>query len=347
MKRWQIWFGILISAIFLYLVLRKIDYEQLWLVLKAANYWWLIPGVAVYFVALWVRSWRWHYLLRPLKAIPTRTMFPIVTMGYAFNNIFPARAGEVLRAIVLKHEEDVPISASLATIIIERVFDGIVMLAFVFVNLSELTRLTSVSIDIGRIKFGIQEVAIWGSIAFFGVLAIFLVAAMFPTSTDRLVSWLVGHFVPVRIREKTLGISRRFLDGLESLRSPLDVLMVFLTSVLIWLLETVKYWFVMHAFRFSVSFFALMLMNGVVNLATTIPSAPGYLGTFDLPGIAVLQAYNIPREVAASYTFVLHFALWFPVTALGIYYMVREGVNWTEAIKAKNEPRLEEDVHKT
>jgi hypothetical protein len=347
MKRWQIWFGILISAIFLYLVLRKIDYPQLWQVLKAANYWWLIPGVAVYFVALWVRSWRWHYLLRPLKAIPTRTMFPIVTMGYAFNNIFPARAGEVLRAIVLKHEEDVPISASLATIIIERVFDGIVMLAFVFVNLSELTRLTSVSINFGRIKFGIQEVAIWGSIAFFGVLAIFLVAAMFPESTDRLVTWLIEHLVPIRIREKTLGISRRFLEGLESLRSPMDVLMVFVTSVLIWLLETVKYWFVMHAFSFSVSFFALMLMNGVVNLATTIPSAPGYLGTFDLPGIAVLQAYNIPREVAASYTFVLHFALWFPVTALGLYYMVREGISWKDVTRTRQETLPEESIQKT
>ncbi len=338
MKRWQFWFGLAISALFLYLVLRKIDFNQLWLVLIEANYWWLIPGVAVYFVALWVRSWRWHYLLRPLKAIPTRTMFPIVTMGYAANNIFPARAGEVLRAVVLKRQEGVAISASLATIIVERVFDGIVMLAFVFVNLAELTRLTSVSIDVAGIKFGIREVAIWGSVAFFGALAIFLFAAMFPAPTDRLVTWMVEHLAPVRIREKTLGVIRRFLEGLKSLSSPVDVLMVFFTSIVIWLLETVKYWFVMHAFSFSVSFFALMLMNGVVNLATTIPSAPGYLGTFDLPGIAVLQAYNIPREIAASYTFVLHFALWFPVTALGLYYMVREGISWSEALRVRDEP---------
>jgi glycosyltransferase 2 family protein len=344
MKRWQFWLGILISAIFLYLVLRKIDYTQLWQVLIAANYWWLIPGVGVYFIALWVRSWRWHYLLRPLKSISTRKMFPIVTMGYAGNNIFPARAGEVVRAVILKRKEGVPISASLATIIVERVFDGIVMLAFVFVNLAELTRLTGVSIDVGRIKFGIQEVAIWGSVAFFGALAVFLVAAMFPTFTDRLLTWVVTHLAPERLREKILGVSRRFLAGLKSLRSPIDVLMVFFTSVLIWLLETVKYWFVMHAFNFSVSFFALMLMNGVVNLATTIPSAPGYLGTFDLPGIAVLQAYNISRETAASYTFVLHFALWFPVTALGLYYMFREGIRWTETIQAKNDPLQKEGI---
>jgi uncharacterized protein (TIRG00374 family) len=338
MKRWQFWLGLLISALFLYWVLRKIDYTTLWQVLKAADYWWLLPGVAVYFVALWARSWRWHYLLRPLKAIPTTTMFPIVTIGYAGNNIFPARAGEVVRAVVLKRKEGVPISASLATIIVERVFDGIVMLAFVFVNLAELTHLTSVTLDVAGLKIGIREVAIWGSVVFFGALAIFLIAAMFPTITDRLVTRLVERFAPDRIRAQTLSISRRFLGGLESLRSPLDVLMVFITSVLIWLLETVKYWFVMHAFNFSVSFFALMLMNGVVNLATTIPSAPGYLGTFDLPGIAVLQAYNISIDKAASYTFVLHFALWFPVTALGLYYMFREGIKWGETIRAKDEP---------
>jgi len=338
MKRWQFWFGIAISALFLYLVLSKIDFPQLWRVLIQANYFWLIPGVAVYFVALWVRSWRWHYLLRPIKSIRTKTLFPITTMGYAGNNIFPARAGEVIRAVVLKRDEDVAISASFATIIIERMFDGIIMLAFIFVNLAELSRVTSVAVEIAGIKIGIQELAIWGSVAFFGALIVFLLAAMFPTATDRLVSWLVDHVVPARMREKTLGVIRRFLEGLKSLRSPIDVLMIFFTSLLIWLLETVKYWFVMHAFSFSISFFALMLMNGVVNLATTIPSAPGYLGTFDLPGIAVLQAYNIPREIAASYTFVLHFALWFPVTALGLYYMVREGISWSEAMHIKDKP---------
>ncbi len=344
MKRWQFWFGIAISALFLYLVLSKIDYPQLLRVLVNANYWWLIPGVGVYFVALWVRSWRWHYLLRPMKSIRTNSLFPIVTMGYAGNNIFPARAGEVIRAVVLKRHENVAISASLATIIIERMFDGIVMLAFIFVNLAGLSQISKVSLRILGVSLGIREIAIWGSALFFGALVVFLVAAMFPAPTDRFVTWIVQHLVPARFRDQTLGVIRRFLEGLKSLSSPVDVLMVFFTSVLIWLLETVKYWFVMHAFSFSVSFFALMLMNGVVNLATTIPSAPGYLGTFDLPGIAVLQAYNIPREIAASYTFVLHFALWFPVTALGLYYMVREGISWSEAMHVKDEPVKAEEA---
>jgi len=78
--------------------------------------------------------------------------------------------------------------------------------------------------------------------------------------------------------------------------------MIFMTSIIIWLLETLKYWFVMHAFPFEVSFLVLMLMNGIVNLATTLPAAPGYIGTFDAPGIEVLEAFGVPGEIAAGYT---------------------------------------------
>jgi uncharacterized protein (TIRG00374 family) len=111
--------------------------------------------------------------------------------------------------------------------------------------------------------------------------------------------------------------------------------MVFLTSVIIWLLETGKYWFVMQAFDFNVSFFALMLMNGIVNLATTIPSAPGYIGTFDAPGIAVLTAYAVEHSVAAGYTLVLHVALWLPITLLGAYYLAQEGIRWNDSLRAE------------
>ena len=109
MKRWQFWLGILISVVFLYLALRGLQIGDMWEALQGANYFWLLPGVGVYFIGVWVRAWRWHYLLRPLKPISTRTMFPIVAIGYMGNNIYPARAGEVLRAVVLKRREEVPI----------------------------------------------------------------------------------------------------------------------------------------------------------------------------------------------------------------------------------------------
>lgn len=322
LKRWQFWLGLAISLLFLYFALRGLGLKDLGDALRGANYAWLLPGVAVYFVAVWVRAWRWHYLVRPVKSVPTRKMFPIVAIGYMGNNIYPARAGEVFRALFLKSREGVPISTSLATIIVERIFDGVVMLAFVFLNLPELARLTADSGFVGSI----QTVALWGTAAFFGALLVFLLAAMYPEKSYDLVSRLVNRLLPERFRQTVLSLVDKFLGGLGALRSPRDALMIFFTSAIIWLLETWKYWFVMHAFPFQVSFFALMLMNGIVNLATTIPSAPGYVGTFDAPGIAVLTAYGVDKAVAAAYTLVLHIALWVPITALGAYYFLREGM---------------------
>jgi uncharacterized protein (TIRG00374 family) len=326
LKRWQFWVGIAISAIFLWLALRGLRLEDVLAALQDANYLWLLPGVGVYFIAVWARAWRWHFLLRPIKSIPTRTMFPIVAIGYMGNNIYPARAGELLRAYVLRRNEGVSISSSLATIIVERAFDGVVMLSFVFLNLREVAELTAYSGFAGSIR----DLAIWGTALFFGAVLVFLLMAIFPEHAMRLTTWVINRLVPGRWRESLLGFTNRFVGGLASLRSPADVGMVLLTSTVIWLLETGKYWFVMHAFPFEVSFFTLMLMNGVVNLATTIPSAPGYLGTFDAPGIAVLEAYGVRGEVAAGYTLILHAALWLPITLLGAYYMTRASLSWKE-----------------
>ncbi len=101
-KRWQFWLGLLISLFFLYLALKGLQFQDLGAAIRDANYIWLIPGVAVYFIAVWARAWRWHYLLKPLKTIKTTELFPTVCIGYFGNNILPARAGEILRAVILK-----------------------------------------------------------------------------------------------------------------------------------------------------------------------------------------------------------------------------------------------------
>src|SRR5512147_18292 len=131
-KRWQLWLGLAVSAIFLWLALRNLKLEEVFGYLQTANYGWLLPGIAVYFLAVGGRTWRWHYLLKPLKEVSLRRLFPVVTIGYMGNNVYPARAGELLRAYVLKRNEQVSASASLATIVVEKMFDGLVMLLFVF-----------------------------------------------------------------------------------------------------------------------------------------------------------------------------------------------------------------------
>jgi len=269
--------------------------------------------VAVYFFGVWARTWRWHYMLRPVQKVSLKRLFPIVCIGYMGNNIYPYRAGEVLRAYALQRKEGTSISASLATILAERIFDGIIMLIFVFIGLPFTTAITS----------DWRNRVILFTVAFFGALAVFFLIAVSPRRTQAVYTWVIGRVVPRRFRRPVQGVADRFVGGLRCLRSPRDMGMIFVTSVVIWLAETVKYWFVMHAFPFSVPFYILMLMNGVVNLFTTIPAGPGYVGTFDLPGILVLESHGIETAVATAYTFALHVALWLPITALGAFYMVR------------------------
>ena len=337
-RRWQFILGVIISVVSLSIALRNLELAKVLGVFRGARYWWIIPGVAVYFLGVLGRTWRWHYLLRPLKLVSLRRLFPVVTIGYMGNNVYPARAGEVIRAYVLRRNEGVSVSASLATVVVERMFDGLVMLIFVFIGL-----------PFTPMPAWLRQFVVIASGVFFGALAVFFVFAIRPGWARSLYQPLVGRVVPERWREPVVGFLERFVEGLSSLRSARDVLMIFVTSVLIWLAETVKYWFVMQAFvgpgtGFPVAFYVLMLMNGVVNLWTTIPSAPGYVGTFDLPGIEILSIFGVPRDVAAAYTLVLHAALWLPITLLGGWYMWRQQVSWREFGEAEQAQEGAESV---
>lgn len=330
MKRfWQLLIGILISAFFIYWALPGLHLAQVTTALQTANYWWILPGILVYFVGLWVRSWRWHYTLRHFKPIPLRRLYPLICIGYFGNNIYPFRAGEVIRSYVLRRKENIPIPSSLATVFIERVFDGLVMLLFVFLALPFAPALPTTY----------RNTVMLLTLLLLAATALFIWMAVQPQRIAAFYQWVASRFLPQPVRQRTDQLYTRFMAGLQSLSSGSDILMIFATSVLIWLMETVKYWFVMHAFHFEVSFLVLMLMNGLVNLATTLPSAPGYIGTFDTPGIATLVAFGVESNLAASFTFTLHAALWLPVTLVGAYYFWQEQLRWSDFAQAQQQSK--------
>lgn len=326
MRSWKFWLGVLVSIVFLALALKGLDLQHFWQTVQTANYWWILPGVGVYCIAVLVRTWRWHYMLRHIKPIPTMRLFDIVVIGYMGNNVYPVRAGEVLRSYVLRRKEGVSMSASLATVVLERLFDGLVMLLFVFLTL-----------PFAPIPPAYQKMVVFFSALFFVALLAFFIIAIRPERMRRIYTWGVDRVLPAQLRPRVHTMFDEIILGLQSLRSPRELVLIFVTSTLIWLTETTKYWFVMHAFPMDVSFSVLMLMTAVVNLFTTIPSSPGYVGTFDAPGIAILTQFNVGHAVATGYTLVLHGALWLPITLLGAYYMLRESISWKDIEQAASQ----------
>jgi hypothetical protein len=325
MKRYLLWIGLAISAILIIVSLRALKLDEVLESVKNANLLWLLPSVVVYFIAVYLRGLRWAVLIRPRKIVRPAALFPIIVIGYMGNNIYPARIGELVRAYVLRKKEGIPIAYSFATVLLERIVDGLVMVGFVLLGLPQVSNLPDT----------LRSFIFIAALLFIVAIGIFIVLALYPTVADRLAQSIISRVVPHKLQAPLLHFINRFVEGAQSLRSPIDLLTIMVYSIIAWLCETVKYWFVMLAFGLNLNFIALMLLNGAANLATIIPSGPGFVGTYDAASIGVLTALGVSPELGAAYTIVLHAILWLPVTLLGLFFMIREGMHWSDFKQAE------------
>ncbi len=339
-KRWHVWLGLFISAVFLWLAFREVDFTLVWEKLKTTNLTYVLLGIASYFISLFIRTWRWRVLLLPMKPISVLRLFPVLSAGYMANNVYPARAGDILRTVLLRRKEDVPISASLATIIVEHLFDGIAILALVLLNLGQLTRFAPNSQWLAIIEKG----AFWLGLVFGLVLLIFIFLVILPEKMRVVSDWVINRLVPTRLREALKNIIIKFSDGLRVLRSPLQSLLVLLQSVTIWIVETGLYWGVMKAMGFDLAFQSLLLIVGVVNLVLLVPAAPGGLGTFDAATKSMMEVFGVSPENALSYALLLRAALWVPVTLVGAFFFVKEGFSLTTDLDSIREEYQQEQA---
>ncbi len=324
MRKILFWVGVALSAIFLILALRGLKLEEFSQDIQQANLLWLIPGIIAYFIAVAVRAWRWAYMLRAEYRLSWQRLFPIVVIGYMGNNIYPARIGELVRAYILQRKEGVPIPFSVATIFLERLLDAIVMVAFVLIGLPRVVNLPE----------GMRSGLTLASVIFGVATAIFFWLALAPHMAERIASAIITRVLPARLQSIAQSFVSKFVAGMACLRRPTDLLAVVGSSAVVWLIETIKYWCIAQGFHLTVGFVDLMLVNGISNLFTIIPALPGAVGTFDTGSIIALTALGVAREPASAYTLVLHVALWLPVTALGAFFMLREGLKWTDLKKA-------------
>jgi glycosyltransferase 2 family protein len=319
LRNWRFWLGVLISVFFLYLSLRGVKLREAWDALRSANYLYLVPGFVLYFIGVWIRSMRWAVLLRPIKRLSAGKLFPTVVIGYMANNILPARLGEVVRAYLLGEQEKISKSSTFATIIVERMFDGLSMIAFMIVILWLFPIGTGAGADLLRSILNV------GAPLFFIAVVLFLIIASSRSVALRLAD-AVFRILPGNLGQRVGHLVETFLDGLAVLRSPRDVLLVFVMSIIIWLFEAGMYYMIMLGFGFLQPFYVLLLATAAANLFTIAPSTPGYVGVFDFPVRATLTTFGVAESLAISYTLVLHAALWLPITLLGLYYLWREGL---------------------
>jgi uncharacterized protein (TIRG00374 family) len=322
LRNWRLWLGLLISLVFIALAIRGQDLGRVREALGAADYRYLPLALALYFGGVLFRTLRWRYLLAPVRRVRARNLFSVVAIGYMANNILPWRIGEVVRSYALREREGVPTSASLGTIAVERIFDGLTMLAFLL--------LASLVIPLDA---EIRRLAVVAAIVF-ALATIALIAIVASDAARRRFLALVTRPLPAALGARLTALVESFVAGLHTLRSFNDLVLVASCSIFAWGLESSMYLVIAHGFGLQLGVAGAMMTTAVANLATLIPSTPGYIGVFESGVVLVVNGLlGVEREVALSYAIVVHATLYFPITLLGLYYWARAHLSFS-AVRA-------------
>lgn len=340
----RFWIGGAVTAVFIALLVFRLDVAEMGQALADANYLYLIPGIGVYFGSLYFRAYRWRFLLRPFASTRTARLYPVVMVGYMANNVMPMRLGELARSYYLSTREPVRGSTALATILIERVFDGLTLLFFlaasaVFLPVSGLAERVSDSANLPVWVVGTIVV-----VPFFSVFALMISAALYPELFEKGLAKLV-RYAPARYRDVLLGFLLRFVTGFEGLHRPSRLITVFVFTLPIWIAEGTMYYIIALGFDLQSEFTsvgvmiaAMLVLTSVSNLATSIPSSQGSVGPFEFFAALGLVFLGVSGGVATAYAVVLHLALLLPVIAAGFIHLAIRGISFSDLAKnrAKN-----------
>lgn len=283
-----------------------------------------------------IRAYRWKFLLMPRKRIRFMSLLSATMIGFMANNILPARLGEFVRAYMISRKEKISGSSAMATIVVERLFDGMALLTVLLVvfRTSEFP---------GWVHF-----VGWLATGVFFVLLVFLVSMMlWPGRFARGIAGLTRLFSR-KLRSKTEALILRFISGLEMLRDRRLIIIVISLSMVHWLILGWGIALGLAAFGITdIPRTGPYFVLSIVSLGVALPSAPGFIGTFQLLVERSLSVYNVSKDLCLSFSTVFHAILILPTTLIGLGFFLREHLTWkelkrTEAKIQVEEPNLEE-----
>jgi glycosyltransferase 2 family protein len=321
--------GFGLTVFFLYLALRKQNLSEIWHALRAAEYGYLLPALIMFLAGYFFRTLRWQFLLNPVKSLPLGRLFPLMVIGFMANNILPSRAGEVIRAYLTGRKEGISRSATFATILVERIFDGLVLVLFLALVLIAAPLPGHLSPEKENVVQQITGAATTAGIVLFASLLVLLAAISWREKSTAILIRIIGY-LPERARGLAEHLVHSVMNGLESLRRAKDAFFIFVTSVLSWAFEAASYYYVLLAFGLHVGAIIPIMLLSVVNLATMVPSTPGYFGPFEYFGAGTLKFFGAEPETALACIIVIHALVYLPITILGAIFVGRAGLTWKE-----------------
>ena len=310
--------GIILSAILVYLSMRGVEYKEILKGLQNANYIFLFPAIILFLSLSLLRSLRWGVILSPLEEIGQRKLFPITCIGFMAIALIPMRIGELVRPYLISTKSRIPLTSSLATILVERVLDGITLLSILFFVIFACN-VPGWLIKVGQSFFGI-----------FLILASLMLFFRFRKDLAlRALSPLLNK-LPKQISARIETLIGNLVEGFGIISSPKKFIYAILLSLLIWVFSALAIYCLYFFQGLHLPLFSSFVVLVVTAIGISLPTAPGFLGNFQFGCIMALLIFGVSKSDAFAFSMV-YYLLGIGINILlGLVFLASMGISLDE-----------------
>jgi hypothetical protein len=311
--------SIAISAVFLGFAVRGVDWNEALAAVRGANYLWVLVMLPVTIWTLYIRAQRWRVFLQAVGVPPMRPLISATNIGFLANMVLPLRIGEVVRPVLLSRRASLPLSGVLASVLLERIFDMFTIL-FLF----------GVSVSLVNVSDQVRQ---WGWMLSGLALAVAAVIIVIRVQEPLFLraARLFTDPLPRRFGQPAYNFAEGFVKALEMLDSPVAYLRAFGWSLYLWMGISVIYIFGFWAFHLDVpALRGALVLTTLVAIAVSVPSAPGFIGSFQLGCVIGLRIFGVSEGPALAYSIVLHLTQFVGIIGAGLYSLWSENISLSE-----------------
>jgi uncharacterized protein (TIRG00374 family) len=312
-KWFQQGIGLLITALIVGWLVLSLDWGKVLEALRGASLWPLLLSLPIMFAHLWLRSYRWRFLLPdPQNGPSIRTLFDAFMAGNFATYILPLRAGEFIRPLLLSKQSKYPFPTTFVSIVVERFFDLICVLLTFAILLRFLPNLDPV-IHNGAILLGILAI----------IILIFILLGVFIPKQIQQITRHICSALPGALSNRIQKFALDLLHGLTVLRHKGNLLRVTALSAAVWGSCYLLFYSFLFCFEVPTTFLAGTTVAVVLALAVAVPSAPGFLGVYQGGCIIAFKAFGVSEEVAVAYGILTHILHYLVTIGYGIWLLQR------------------------
>lgn len=301
--------------------LRHANLADVWRQIRQMDASSIVIAVGLLGVQMAMRAERWKHLLAPVGVPRFRNAFRTTIIGFAVSNVLPARAGEVLRPYLLARREGFSATATFATIVMERVFDLIAVLALLA---------TALLVEgLGRYSGAMQHIVrLSAATALAGVVVLLALTWSLASHPERIGRFVLGadRVLPQRLAHALAKLVRAFSTGLLVVRQPRPLAFALVWSVVLWVSIAGQTWLVTRAFGIDISFLSSFLLQGLLVIGVAVPTPGGVGGFHEAYRIGATAFFGAPNDAAIGAALVLHAIAFVPTTIVGLWFAMRDGL---------------------